>query len=153
VPRSHPASFVALAFASVALSACYNYATPSYHPGESRDLVGAIARQGVTVRTAVPGDSACDDPGLVANALRLAVTDPADGAARDVWVYSFRERYWDASEAQVDACQAQFQAAHPDTTIDRLDIPLYRAFGADWSAELAEFVRAGLADAAQAGQP
>jgi L-alanine-DL-glutamate epimerase-like enolase superfamily enzyme len=153
VPRNRRASFAALALVALALSACYNFATPSFHPGEGRDLVSAIARQGVTIGSVLPGDSACDDPALVGNALRLAVTDPADGAERDVWIYTFRERFWDASAAQVDACQEAYQAAHPDVAVNRLDVPLYRVIGGDWSADLAESIRAGLADAAQAGQP
>ena len=139
--------------APVVLASCYSFATPSYHPGEGRDLVAAIVRHGVTVDATVPGDSACDDPGLVANAIRLAVTDPGDGADRDVWLYSFRERSWAAGEASVDACQAAFEAAHPDATVIRLDIPVYRAFGADWSTDLAQALEAAIAEAADAGAP
>lgn len=144
---------LALLVAPLVVASCYNFATPSYHPGEARDLVTAVARHGVTIGNAIPGDSACDDAGLVPNAMHLAVTDPADGAARDVWIYSFRERYWDASEAQVDACQAAFEGAHPGVTVTRVDIPLYRAFGAEWSDELERDLRAGLSEAAQAGEP
>ena len=139
--------------APVVLASCYSFATPSYHPGEGRDLVAAIVRHGVTVDATVPGDSACDDPGLVANAMRLAVTDPGDGADRDVWLYSFRERSWTAGEASVDACQAAFEAAHPGATMTRLDIPVYRAFGADWSADLTAALEAAISEAADAGAP
>ncbi len=135
------------------LASCYSFATPSYHPGEGRDLVAAIVRHGATVTATVPGDSACDDPGLIANAMRLAVTDPADGAARDVWLYSFRERSWAASEAPVDACQAAFEAAHPDSTVTRIDIPVYRAFGADWSDDLVRALEAAITEAGDAGLP
>ena len=110
-------------------------------------------RHGVTVDAPVPGDSACDDPGLVANALRLAVTDPGDGADRDVWLYSFRERSWAAGEAPVDACQAAFEAGHPDATVTRLDIAVYRAFGADWSTDLVDALTAAITEAADAGAP
>ncbi len=153
MPRNHRVSFAALPVLVVVLASCYNFATPSYHPGEGRDLVAAIARHGLTVGSVIPGDSACDDPGLIPNALHLAVTDPADGATRDVWVYSFRERYWDASAAQVDACATELQTAQPGVTVSRLDIPLYRALGIDWSADLTQSLQAGLAEAAQAGEP
>lgn len=151
MPRTQRASFVLLALASFVSSACYGSARPSYHPGEARDIVAAIARQGVTVGDVLPGASACDDAGLVGNALQLTVTDPADGSTRDLWVYSFRERYWDASGPQVDACQAAFVAAHPGAVVRRLDIPLYRAFGAGWSAELTNALEAAIAEAAGAG--
>ena len=139
--------------APLLLASCYSFATPSYHPGEGRDLVAAIVRHGVTVGAAIPGDSACDDPGLVANAMRLAVTDPSDGSDRDVWLYSFRERSWAGSEAPVDACQAEFETANPDAAITRLDIPVYRAFGADWSADLTAALEAAISEAADAGAP
>lgn len=135
----------------VVLASCYSFATPSYHPGEARDLVAAIARQDLTIRSTIPGDSACDDPGLIANATRFAIIDPADDADRDVWLYTFRERYWDASKAAVDACQSAFETAQPGSTVTRVDIPLYRAFGADWSTGLTTSLEAALADAAEAG--
>jgi len=139
--------------APLLLASCYSFATPSYHPGEGRDLVAAIVRHGVTVGATVPGDSACADPDLVANAMRLAVTDPGDGSERDVWLYSFRERSWAGSEAPVDACQAEFEAADPDAAVTRLDIPVYRAFGADWSADLTHALEAAITEAADAGGP
>jgi hypothetical protein len=152
VPR--PIRLAAALAAPLLLASCYSFATPSFHPGEGRDLVAAIVRHGATVTATVPGDSACDDPSLVANALRLTVTDPGDGAAsRDVWLYSFRERSWAGSQAPVDACQAEFEAAHPDATVTRIDIPVYRAFGADWSEELVHALEAAIGEAAEAGRP
>jgi hypothetical protein len=152
VPRIGRAALAALSVVPL-LASCYSFATPSYHPGEGRDLVAAIARHGVTIRSAIPGESACGDPGLVANAMHLAVTDPDRGADRDVWIHSFRERSWATSQAPVDACQAAFEAANPGVIVTRLDIPLYRAFGADWSADLTAALMAGLAEAAEAGGP
>jgi hypothetical protein len=153
VPELGRATRVALLMAPLVVASCYSFATPSYHPGEGRDLITAVARHGVTVRSALPGESACDDPELVANALRLAVTDPADGADRDVWIYSFRERSWERSQAPVDACQAEFEMGHPGAAVSRLDIPVYRAFGADWSADLAHALEAAITEAADAGAP
>jgi hypothetical protein len=153
MPRIGRTAAAVLSVAPLVLASCYSFATPSYHPGEARDLVGAIARQGVTVREAIPGDSACDDPDLVANAMRLSVTDPDGGAQRDVWLYSFRERSWATSQGPVDDCQAAFQAADPGAVVTRLDVPVYRTFGADWSTALRDAMAAGLADAAEAGQP
>jgi hypothetical protein len=53
----------------------------------------------------------------------------------------------------VDACQAEFEAAHPDATVTRIDIPVYRAFGADWSEELVHALEAAIGEAAEAGRP
>ncbi len=134
------------------LASCYSFAQPSFHPGDTRQTVAAIARHGVTLTATIPGESACDDPGLIPNALQLQVVDPADGAARDVWLYTFREKGWPATEAPVDACQAVFAAANPGAVITRVDVPVYRAFGADWSDALTDAIRAGLTDAADAGR-
>ena len=153
MPLIGRAAIAALSAAPLLVASCYSFATPSYHPGEGRDLLGAIVRHGVTVKATVPGDSACDDPSLVANAMRLAVTDPDGGADRDVWLYSFRERSWTSSQAPGDACQAVFEAAHPGATVTRLDIPIYRLFGADWSDDLQHALEAAVSEASEAGVP
>lgn len=153
MPRDLCAAVAALIAAPIVLASCYSFATPSYHPGEGRDLVTSVARHGVIVGSVIPGESACDDAGLIANAMRLDVTDPHDGGDREIWIYSFRERSWGTSKAPVDACQAAFELAHPEASVTRLDIPLYRVFGADWSPELRRALGAALAEAAQAGVP
>ena len=84
--------------------------------------------------------------------MHLMASVASDPTPRDIWIYTFREKYWTASQAAVDACQAAFQAAHPGAVITRIDIPTYRAFGADWSTELTESVRGGLTEAADEGE-
>lgn len=153
MPPDRRASFAALALMPLVLASCYNFATPSYHPADARELVAVIGRQGLRVDAATPGASACDDPGLLANAMHLEVADPADDGLRDVWVYAFREKSWDASRAPVDACQDAYLTDHPGATLTRLDIPLYRAFGPDWSPDLTAALEAGLTEASQAGGP
>ncbi|MBX3030628.1 MAG: hypothetical protein KF809_10740 [Chloroflexi bacterium] len=145
---------VALVLAAPALLAsCYSFAEPSFHPGDARQTVNAIARHGVTITSIVPGSSACEDPSLKANAMQLVVVDPGDGVTRDVWLYTFREKGWPTTEAPVDDCQAAFAAGQPGATVTRVDVPVYRAFGADWTDELADDVRAGLEDASVLGRP
>lgn len=99
------------------------------------------------------GDSACSDRGLVGNAIHLRATVASDPEERDVWIYAFRPRGWESTQAPVDACQAEYAAAHPGATITRIDIPIYRAFGADWSEELEQAVRDGLTEASTMGLP
>lgn len=146
-------SIVLVLAAPVLVSSCYSMAEPSFHPGDARQTVNAIALHGVTITNIVPGSSACDDPTLKANAMQLIVVDPGDGVTRDIWLYTFREKGWSATEATVDDCQAAFAASQPDAVVTRVDVPVYRAFGADWSDELAEDVRAGLEDASVMGEP
>jgi hypothetical protein len=151
VPRSlRPA--VTLAVSVSLLAGCYSFAQPSHHPGTSRQLLVAIARRVVDARPMV-GDSACSDRDLVANAIHLRTTVASDPVERDVWIYAFRPKGWEATEAPVDACQAEYAAANPGSTITRIDIPIYRAFGADWSPELEAAVREGLREASTMGLP
>ncbi len=138
--------------APLVLASCYSFAQPSFHPGDARQVMSAIARRGVDIETTTAGESACPDPGLVPNSMRLRGSVASDPVQRDVWIYTFREKSWASSEAAVDACQAAFQASHPGSVITRIDIPTYRAFGADWSTELTDSVRSGLKEASSMGE-
>jgi hypothetical protein len=146
-------AFVTGTLAAALLVGCYGTTVPSYNPGDASQLVAAVTRRGVTVTATVSGDSACPDPELTGNALHLTVTDPAASVPRDVYVYIFRQKTWDASKAQVDACQAAYGSAHPGATIERLDIPIYRVLGADWSPGLRAAIQAAVTEASQAGTP
>jgi len=153
VPRSPSLPRLALLVVAVtAVGGCYNFAQPSFHPGNARQMLQAITRRGVSAEAMV-GDSACSDQSLIPNAIHLTATVASDPVPRDVWIYAFREKGFDATAATVDACQAAFAATHPGSTITRLDIPIYRAFGADWSVELADAVQEGLREAASIGLP
>ncbi len=132
------------------LGSCYSFAQPSFHPGDARQVMSAIARRGVAITTTTAGDSACPDPGLVPNSMHLRGSVASDPDVRDIWIYTFREKYWTTSQSAVDACQAAFQAANPTAVVTRIDVPTYRVFGADWSPELAESVRGGLKEASEA---
>ena len=141
-----------LAAGVVTLGGCYSMAQPSFHPGNARQLLVAIARRGVAAES-MAGESACDDHSLIENAIHLRTTVASDPVERDVWIYAFRSKGWEETEAAVDACQAAYAAANPGATITRVDIPVYRAFGADWSPELAAAVRDGLTEASTMGVP
>ena len=153
MPTSRPVRAIAvLSLAVPLLAGCYSMAEPSFHPGSPRQMLLDINRRGVDA-TALAGESACADPGLIANAVHLRAKVASDPVERDVWIYSFREKGWDDTKAAVDACQAEYQAAHPGATVTRLDIPIYRVFGADWSQELTEALKGGLTEAANEGLP
>lgn len=108
-------------------------------------------RRGVVTGEPLAGETACDDPDLIANSLYLPARMPDETEFRDVFIHSYRLKNWDESAEEVDDCQAEYAAAHPGSRIVRLDIPTYRAFGADWSDELTDELRAALEEAAQAG--
>lgn len=142
---------VVIAIVAIAtLAGCYSFAQPSFHPGTARQLLLAIGRRVASVEALV-GESACSDRTLVENAIHLKATVASDPVPRDVWIYAFREKGWDATKAAVDACQAEYAAANPGRTITRLDIPVWRAFGDDWSEELTLAIGDALREAANLG--
>jgi len=144
---------LAFALAGVfALSGCYSTAEPSFHPGSQRDILQTIILRGIEVTDPVPGQTACDDPDLVGNSLYFTARMPGEQVFRDVYVHSYREKWWDRSEEEVDGCQATYAENHPDSEIIRLDIPLYRILGADWSDELRDGLTRALEEAAEAGK-
>jgi hypothetical protein len=143
-------SLAVLAAIGAIASACGGSATPTANPGLSSQLVGAIARR-MTVSAVVSGDSACSDPSLIPNALHITVVDPSTETPRDVYVYSFRAKSWDATAATVDACQQVYAAGASD--VDRVDLLPYRLMGKGWSQTLSEDLSAALDEASQAGTP
>ena len=137
---------------SLALAGCYGTTEPSFHPGDSRDILQTVMLRGIEVTDPVPGETACDDDDLVGNTLYFTARMPGEEEYRDVFVHTYREKSWDASLEEVDGCQAIYQENHPDAVITRMDIPLYRIFGADWSAELTDELTRALEEASEAGK-
>jgi hypothetical protein len=141
----------ALALGGLLVAGCYSFSEPSFDPGNKRDVLQSIARRGLVVSQPVVGQTACDDPDLVANSLYLTARMPDESEPRDVYVHSYREKSWAGSQAEVDECQAVYAAAHPEAEIVRFDIPTFRVFGADWSPALTRELRAAIEEASQAG--
>ena len=106
-------SLAALALGGLLVAGCYSFSEPSFDPGNKRDVLQSIARRGLVVSQPVVGQTACDDPDLVANSLYLTARLPDEREPRDVYVHSYREKSWAGSEAEVDECQAIYAAAHP----------------------------------------
>lgn len=115
-------------------------------------MLASILRRGIVTTDPVPGQTACGDPELVGNSLYMTARLPDEATPRDVYVHTYREKSWEESVEEVDACQAAYAAEHPGSEIVRLDIPTYRVFGADWSVELTAELRAALEEASKAGR-
>ena len=150
-----PPRLLALALAlagSFALAGCYGTTEPSFHPGDSRDILQTVMLRGLEVTDPVPGETACDDPDLVGNTLYFTARVPGEEEYRDVYVHTYREKSWDASLEEVDGCQAVYEENNPGAVVTRMDIPLYRIFGADWSAELTDELTRALEEASEAGK-
>jgi hypothetical protein len=153
VTRRARTRLLALALgASVVSGGCYSFAEPSYHPGDQRDILQTVVLRGIEVTDPLPGETACDDPDLVGNALYFTARMPGEEEYRDVYVHSYREKSWTASAEEVDRCEQAYAAANPESEIIRLDIPVYRILGADWSEELREELTKALEEAAEAGK-
>lgn len=134
-----------------AVGGCYTLVEPSFDPGDHRDVLQSILLRGIVAGAPMAGETACDDHDLVGNSLYLTARMPEEVEPRDVYVHMYREKYWDRSAEEVDACQAIYAAANPGSEITRLDIPTYRIFGADWSDELTEELSKALEEASHAG--
>ena len=147
---TRPRLLVAALTASFVLTGCYSTATPSFHPGDSRDILQTVLLRGIEVTDPVPGETACDDHDLVGNTLYFTARMPGEVEYRDVFVHTYRSKWWDRSLEEVDGCQETYAAARPDSRITRLDIPLYRIFGADWSEELTDELTQALTEASEA---
>ena len=138
--------------AGFVFTGCYGLSEPSFHPGNQRDILREVMLRGIEVTDPVPGETACDDRDLVGNTLYFTARMPGEEEYRDVFVHTYREKWWDRSAEEVDDCQATYAADNPTSEITRLDIPLYRIFGADWSPELTEQLTKALEEAAEAGK-
>ena len=148
-----PRRLAALVLAgSFALTGCYGTTEPSFHPGDSRDILQTVMLRGIEVEGPYPGETACADNDLVGNTLYFTARMPGEQVYRDVFVHTYREKWWDRSLEEVDGCQAVYEENHPDAAMTRMDIPLYRIFGADWSPELTDELTQALEEASEAGK-
>jgi hypothetical protein len=141
-----------VATAALVLGGCYTTAEPSFHPGDQRDILQTVILRGIEVTDPVAGQTACDDEDLVGNSLYFTARMPGEQEFRDVYVHSYREKWWDRSQAEVDGCEAIYAENNPESEIIRIDIPLYRILGADWSAELTDQLTRAFEEAAEAGK-
>jgi hypothetical protein len=144
---------LALALAgALAVSGCYGLTEPSFDPGDHRDVLQSILRRGIVATEPLAGATACDDHDLVGNSLYLTARMPDEAEPVDVYIHTYRERNWEKSAEEVDRCMAAYAAARPDSEIRRLDIPVYRVFGADWSDELTKQLTKAFEEAQNAGR-
>lgn len=144
---------LALALVAVfSVVGCYSFSEPSFDPGDPRDVLRSIVRRGIVVTEPLAGATACADHELAGNVLYLTARMPDETEYRDVYIHTYREKYWDESAEEVDTCMATYAAANPDSEIQRLDIPTYRVFGADWSPQLTEELTKAFEEAQHAGK-
>jgi hypothetical protein len=74
----------------------------------------------------VSGDTGCDDPALVDNAVHFRAIPPGETNAVDVYLFTFRnDAAWQASAPRIRTCRG-------DAT-GTLSVSPYHAYGNGWS--------------------
>lgn len=127
----------AILLAALLVAACYG-GVPGPAPGEMVDLVAALAARGLSLDQATAGDPGCDASPLYRDAVRLDMTYAADG--KTYVAYLFRWRNQAAHEAAVPGfvdCAAA-HVARTGVDIDDVGAGLWRAYGPDWSPDVAD---------------
>lgn len=120
-----------LALAALALLACGTVPSPT--PGSILVIRDELSRRGVMILSAESGASACPGQPLNDNALHLSVTTEADPAPRDLYLYLFRAREFEATAAQMDDCVLEYESVQDQRPSHRIEAAPYRALGAAWS--------------------
>jgi hypothetical protein len=130
----------AAALVGLLLVACG--AAPSPTPGDVLAVRDELTVRGVRLTSAVSGESACPSQPLSDNVLHLTV-ELGGGTQGDVYLYLFRSRLYEETDAQMDACVEEY-ARTAGTVVDRVDVAPYRAIGAGWDEATRTAVREAL---------
>ena len=109
-----------------------------------------VGPNGASIGMRIPADpSMPPEPSPLEDVDVVLVT--VDGEPVTV-ISTSRPRLFEETAAVMDDCAAEYQAAAPGATIDRLDVAPFRALGADWSDELRSSVESAMQVAAQGGR-
>ncbi len=147
--RETPRRLVAIVSFIITTTACGGTGAPTPTPGDLTALRSALTRHGLMTISAVSGESAC--PGsLTDNAFHMSVS-LGEGEARDLFIYLFRAREFEATAAEMEACTSAYARANAGAPVSRIDRAPYRALGAGWSQELYAAVDAALRDTVGGG--
>jgi hypothetical protein len=119
------------------VAGCRTGGAASPSPPGFDEVFSELARRGATVTQIVSGAPGCDDPSLVANAVRLTIR-LADGVPRTVHLFGFRNAAaLRAASANLEQCRRSFEASAATGSVGAMTSAPYYAFGAPWSPELA----------------
>jgi len=114
------------------------------------DVLGELSAHGVTMTDTVAGDAGCVDQSLVDNARKLQVSFSPDGKTYTVYLFRWLNNadYTEAGSA-FDGCALEYQGAHSGSSVTKVDVSPWRAFGPGWTTDLQAAVSGALADAAK----
>lgn len=124
------------------LAGCGSPGTPSPTPGGASDVIAALGERGVTVHEQVSDDDGCERTDLNDIAQRLHVSTAGDTTQREVYLFRWQGASdFDQSASDFFFCVGDFRSQHPGGVIEVVEHSPWRAYGADWSAELTTAVR------------
>lgn len=138
---------IALGFALL-LAGCYGGSTGPT-PGDMVDVLGELSAHGVTMTDTVAGDAGCPDQTLVDNARKLQVSFAPDEKTYTVYLFRWLNNadYNQAAQA-FDSCVVSYQGSIGGSSVAKVDVSPWRAYGPDWTQDLHDAVAGALADAA-----
>jgi hypothetical protein len=136
--------WLAAILVAVFVTGCYGgSAGPT--PGDMVDVLGELSAHGATMTDTVAGDAGCADQTLVDNARRLAVSYTPDDQTYTIYLFRWLNNsdYGEAAPA-FSGCVAAYGQAHPNATVETVDVSPWRAFGPAWSPQLRDAVAQAL---------
>lgn len=121
--------------------------TPQPFPG----ITGELGRVGVDVISWTAGDAGCDDPTLIAPAIRFDAKGLDQPIPVQLRIYIFKNREaWDRRSADVEACAVAW--ATDPATFELLQVSPYVVAGqGPWPPQFDAAVREGITAAAGTG--
>ena len=120
------------------LAGCYGGSTGPT-PGDMVDVLGELSAHGVTMTDTVAGDAGCPDQTLVDNARKLVVSFAPDEKTYTVYLFRWLNNadYSEAAQA-FDSCVVSYQSSNAGSSVDKVDLSPWRAYGPDWTQPLHE---------------
>jgi hypothetical protein len=135
--------------AALTLLSC-SYMVGSAQPtpaDEVADVIAQLVVRGVTVQGLTSGEAGCPGSALHSNGVHFQATLSGQATAADVYLLRWKSSdAFTADATEFDACVAEYEAAHPLSTVDQFALDPWRAYGPGWSPQL----RSTLEDALRA---
>jgi hypothetical protein len=114
------------------------------------DAIANLVLRGITVHRLVSGDPGCQSADVHDNAVHMEVSVDNRSATHDVYLFRWRRAAeFQAGVGTFQDCLAEYEAAHPGTTITALEVAPWRAYGPGWPPDLEARLRDALVEASR----
>ena len=123
---------------AIGVAACAGgTASPRPSVGDLSAVLGALALRGATIHDQVSGDPGCADSDLHRNAVRLSLSVAGDPAIHEVYLFRWRRPAdFAAAAAPFAACVADHASGAATASVQSMEVPPWRAYGAGWPPTL-----------------